>query len=104
MARNSVLARFAANTQGFRHDADLSMDRLAFRASLHRTQVELILRGERNVTLLTLLKLCGALEVTPNELLDGLSWDPPPELPTGELLVRTDDANGAATDRQRKSR
>lgn len=91
MARNSVLGRFAANAQARRGAAGLSMEQLAYRASLHRTKVEVILRGERNVTLMTLVKLCGALEVTPDELLDGLSWSPPPELPTGTLRVLPED-------------
>ncbi|MEZ5077198.1 MAG: helix-turn-helix transcriptional regulator [Solirubrobacterales bacterium] len=90
MARNSVLGRFAANAQARRSAAGLSMEQLAYRASLHRTEVEVILRGERNVTLMTLVKLCGALEVTPDELFDGLSWNPPPPIPTGELRVLPD--------------
>lgn len=96
MARNSVLGRFAANAQAHRSAADISMEQLAYRASLHRTEVEVILRGERNVTLMTLVKLCGALEVTPDELLDGLSWDPPPPPPIGRLRVLPDSEESPA--------
>ena len=49
--------------------AGVSQDALAERCGLHRTYVGGIERGERNVSFGNLVKLCGALDVTPSQLL-----------------------------------
>ena len=46
------------------------------RASIHRTAVGMIERGERLPRIDTLVKLTGALGVSADELLDGLGWEP----------------------------
>lgn len=68
--------RFAENLVRCRKAADLSQEALAFRASLHRTEVGMLERGVRIARVDTLVKLAGALGVTPDELLDGLDWQP----------------------------
>lgn len=72
----SVAERFAANLLHHRKRAGLSQEELAFRAELHRTEVGMVERGVRLVKIDTLLKLAGALEVEPCDLLNGLSWSP----------------------------
>ncbi len=52
----------------------LSQEELGFRASLHRTEIGLLERGEREPKLNTLVKLTGALGVSLNELCGGVSW------------------------------
>jgi transcriptional regulator with XRE-family HTH domain len=68
--------RFAKNLVQLRQAAGYSQEDLAFRAAIHRTQVSLLERGTRMPRVETLVKLAGALEVSPNELLDGIVWEP----------------------------
>jgi transcriptional regulator with XRE-family HTH domain len=71
-----VAARFGENLLRCRRRAALSQEELGFRASLHRTEISQLERGIRLPRIDTLIKLAGALEVDPDELLDGLSWQP----------------------------
>lgn len=59
-----------------RKRADLSQDELSVRASLHRTEISQLERGLRLARVDTLIKLIGSLEVSADELLAGMSWDP----------------------------
>ena len=72
----SVAAQFGKNLARCRKAADLSQEETAVRASLHRTAVGQIERGERVARVDTLIKLAGSLEIEPDELLTGLSWQP----------------------------
>ncbi|HWM63997.1 MAG TPA: helix-turn-helix transcriptional regulator [Solirubrobacterales bacterium] len=64
------------NIRQCRKRADLSQEEVALRASLHRTEIGLLERGERLPRADTLVKLSGVLGVTPNDLLDGITWEP----------------------------
>jgi transcriptional regulator with XRE-family HTH domain len=68
--------RFAANMRRLRRVAGISQEELAFRSSLHRTQISLLENGHRMPRVHTLVCLAGALGVTPNDLLDGITWEP----------------------------
>jgi hypothetical protein len=46
------------------------------RASLHRTAVGQLERGERVARVYTVVELAGSLGVPPGELLDGMGWGP----------------------------
>jgi transcriptional regulator with XRE-family HTH domain len=72
----TVTRRFGANLSYCRRRARLSQEELGVRASLHRTAVGQLERGERVARVDTLIKLAGALEVPPEELLDEMGWDP----------------------------
>lgn len=69
-----VAATFGDNLIRCRRGADLSQDEVAFRASIHRTEVSQLERGLRIPRIDTLAKLCGALEVEFDELMKGLNW------------------------------
>lgn len=71
-----VAKQFGANLRNCRERLGLSQEELSVRASLHRTAVGQIERGERVARVDTLIKLAGSLEVPPGELLDGMDWDP----------------------------
>jgi transcriptional regulator with XRE-family HTH domain len=71
-----VAKQFGANLRNCRKRLGLSQEELSVRASLHRTAVGQIERGERVARVDTLIKLAGSLEVPPGELLVGMDWDP----------------------------
>lgn len=71
-----IAASFGRNLAYCRRLAKLSQEDLAVRASIHRTAVGMIERGERTPRIDTLVKLTGALGVSADELLDGLEWTP----------------------------
>jgi transcriptional regulator with XRE-family HTH domain len=75
--------RFAANLTALRQAAGLSQEELAFRASIHRTQVSLMESGNRLPRFETLVKLVGALEVSPEALMEGIAWEPIVSRPGG---------------------
>jgi len=52
-----------------RHELGLSQDELAERAGLHRTYISLIERKATNFSIKIFLKLTGALEVDPAEIM-----------------------------------
>jgi len=72
----NIAARFGENLARCRKRAKLSQEELAVMASLHRTAVGQIERGERVCRVDTLVKLAGSLGVPPGDLLDGMEWEP----------------------------
>jgi transcriptional regulator with XRE-family HTH domain len=85
--------RFAANMRRLREAVDLSQEELAFRAAVHRTQISLLKNGHRMPRVHTLVCLAGALGVTPNDLLDGITWEPIVAI-SGGLVVAPSGAEG----------
>ena len=71
-----VAERFGANLSRLRERADITQEELAFRASLHRTEIGLLERGGRLPRIDTLAKLAGALGVEPGALFEGIAWTP----------------------------
>lgn len=65
-----ILSSFAAAVRARRHELGLSQEALAERAGLHRTYVGGVERGERNLTLTSIVRLARALDITPGELID----------------------------------
>ena len=59
----NVAEHFGENLRRARKRAGLSQEELAVRASLHRTEIGLVERGERSVLLETAIKLAGAADV-----------------------------------------
>ncbi len=87
--RYEVAVGFGENLRRCRRRAGLSQEELSFRSSVHRTDISKIERGESLPRTDTLLKLAGGLGVEPQELLDGLAWEPPPvaRLPWGSFRI-----------------
>jgi transcriptional regulator with XRE-family HTH domain len=78
-----VAARFGDNLARQRKLADLSQEELSLRASLHRTEVSQLERGLRLPRIDTLVKLTGSLEISADELLEGITWTPGDYRPGG---------------------
>jgi transcriptional regulator with XRE-family HTH domain len=72
----SVAKQFGANLAAARERSGITQEDLAFKASLHRTEIGLLERGGRLPRIDTLAKLAGALGVEPAELLLGIAWEP----------------------------
>lgn len=66
--------RFGDNLILLRDRVGLSQGELSVRSGLHMTQVSLLERGLRLPRLDTIVKLAGALEVPPCDLLTGMAW------------------------------
>lgn len=71
-----VAIKFGRNLWRCRHRATISQEELAERASVHRTEIGMLERGERLARVDTLMKLAGALSISPMELLEGIDWTP----------------------------
>jgi transcriptional regulator with XRE-family HTH domain len=67
--------RFAHNLRRARVATGISQEELGERTDLHRTEISLLERAGREPRFATMLKLCGALSTTPNDLCDGTGWD-----------------------------
>ncbi len=72
----SVAEQFGANLAAARERSGITQEELAFRASLHRTEIGLLERGGRLPRIDTLAKLAGALGVPTSSLLHGIEWTP----------------------------
>lgn len=76
VAHRELARRFGENLCHCRKRAGLSQEEVGFRASLHRTEIGMLERGTRLPRIDTLVKLAGAVEVLPDDLLDGIAWKP----------------------------
>lgn len=64
----------------------ISQEALAERAEIHRTQISLFETGQRQPKLETFVRLAGAVEQTPDQLLGPIRWVPGSRSP-GFLLL-----------------
>jgi transcriptional regulator with XRE-family HTH domain len=71
-----VAERFGENLRRVRRREGLSQERLAVRASLHRTEIGLLENALRVPRIDTLIQLAGAMDVPPGELLHAIKWEP----------------------------
>lgn len=70
--KDSNLVQLGKNIHRYRSLCDLTQERLAEKASLHSTYVAGVERGERNISILNLMKIANALGVTLTDLVEGL--------------------------------
>ena len=75
-ASPEVAQRFGRNLARTRERAGYSQEDLSFMASIHRTHVGYLERGERLARVDTLVKLAASLEIAPEDLLAGIEWKP----------------------------
>lgn len=64
--------QFAANLKAARARAGLSQEDLGAAIDLHRTEISLLERAERDPRLATIVKLAKGLNVTPADLLSNI--------------------------------
>ncbi len=80
---SEIARQFGINLGRARKRTGLSQEALAVLASLHRTEVGLLERGERCPRIDTTVKLAAALEVSVNDLVEGITWNPGSVQPGG---------------------
>ena len=93
--------RFGQNLARWRERAEVSQEELSFRASIHRTEVSLLERGERMPRVDTALRLAGSLGVLLDDLVVGLEWRPGYEIVvpgSWEVGERGGQASGGSAD------
>jgi len=66
---SAIINIVADNVRSLRKAAELSQEELAHEAGLDRTYISQVERRQRNVTIVVLAKIAGALKVTPDRLL-----------------------------------
>ena len=71
--KSQHLLRLGENIRSLREKLSLSQEELAFQAGLDRTYLGGAERGERNLTILSALKICKPLEVSLSTLVEGVS-------------------------------
>jgi transcriptional regulator with XRE-family HTH domain len=69
---SNIKLLFGSNIRQIRKVKGISQEQLADLASLHRTYIGSVERGERNISLENIVTLANALEVSPCELLKGI--------------------------------
>ena len=72
MEKKTLLKQFGLNVRHSRQASGLSQEELAERCGLHRTYIGGIERGERNITLINILKIAKSLNIDARELMNGL--------------------------------
>jgi transcriptional regulator with XRE-family HTH domain len=64
----SLLAKFGGRVREARLALGLSQEKFAFDCGLDRTYISSVERGKRNVSLVNIYKIAGALGISPTEL------------------------------------
>ncbi|CAA0108533.1 Uncharacterised protein [Halioglobus japonicus] len=72
MNESESLLRLGKTVQSIRSDREISQEKLADLSSLDRTYISSVERGKRNLSVLNVIKIANALQVTPGRLLKGL--------------------------------
>ncbi|MBP5721361.1 MAG: helix-turn-helix transcriptional regulator [Bacteroidales bacterium] len=69
MKKEPILIRFGQNVQRIRKSQEISQERLAELAGVHRTYIGMIERAEKNITLCNIERIAKALKVDIKDLL-----------------------------------
>ena len=72
MSSDPILLQFGQRVKSLRRDAALSQEALADHAEMHRTYLSGVERGERNISLINLVRLAHALKTSPSQLMEGI--------------------------------
>lgn len=80
--KNAVLRKFGAAVRRYRRMASLTQEEFADLCEMDRSYLGGVERGERNLTLLNVIKICDTLKVNPSEILADLDKWPKKEKST----------------------
>jgi transcriptional regulator with XRE-family HTH domain len=85
----TVADRFGRNLFIARRRAGLSQEELAIGASVHRTEIGKLESGQRVARIDTMAKLMRMLEVSADDLMQGIEWMPPGPVRQGEFRAES---------------
>lgn len=68
--KRDILVKFGKKVREKRLKGNLSQEKLAAKAGVHRTYIGMIERGEKNITLSNVEKIAKALNISMKELMD----------------------------------
>jgi DNA-binding XRE family transcriptional regulator len=71
-SKNQSLVEFGKKVRSARKEKKFSQEELASRADLHRTYIGMIERGEKNITLINILRISRALNISASNLLESI--------------------------------
>lgn len=63
MDKDVIIKKFGQKLRKERLARGLSQEALAYKAGLHRTYIGMVERGEKNITLMNIKKICEALNL-----------------------------------------
>lgn len=70
--KDKAIVQFGEKVKAARKKKNISQEELASIANLHRTYIGMIERGEKNITLINIIKLARALDVSASQLLESI--------------------------------
>lgn len=68
--KSKIILEFGIRVRELRLERNLSQEKLAELADLHRTYIGMIERGEKNITLINIEKIAKALKLSLHNLLE----------------------------------
>lgn len=71
-SKDQAVINFGQNVKSARKKKELSQEALASLSDLHRTYIGMIERGEKNITLINIIKLSRALDIPVCELMSSI--------------------------------
>ncbi len=72
MREEVALAHFGKRVQAIRLEQQISQEKLSELSELDRTYISSVERGQRNISILNIIKIADALGIKANSLLEGL--------------------------------
>jgi transcriptional regulator with XRE-family HTH domain len=72
--KRDICSAFGSALRAARRARGLSQEALAFECDLHRTYVSSVERGERNISIINIERLCIALGILPSSLLESAGF------------------------------
>ena len=70
MSSDNILYRFGKTVQRLRTERNISQEKFAELAGVHRTYIGMIERAERNITLINIEKIAKAFDLSVPELIN----------------------------------
>ena len=72
MREEAALLEFGKKVHSVRNEQKISQEKLAELSELDRTYISSVERGQRNISILNIIKIADALDVTASSLLEEL--------------------------------
>ena len=69
---NNILKEIGLRIRGRRLMLGLSQEELGWQCDLHRTYIGMLERGEKNLTVSSMVRICAGLKIKISELLVGI--------------------------------